>query len=261
MTENTQQKGFTIVELLVVIVVIAILAAITITTFNGLQRRAMVSALTSDAKNGQKVINMYNAQYGTYPDSLDTANDGGPLRFRTDVTTSYVKTSSGYCLSLSTKSSGGVSIATNEQGVVSEAACNQPGWTASYYANNALSVSPAVTAQEMTAINYSWGTSGPSGVPVDNFSVRWSGGLSAPSSGTYTFYVTSDDGQRLYINGSLVINNWTPQASTTKTATVDLQAGDQISIIYEYQELTGNAVARLEWMPPGGTRTVFVPGA
>ena len=46
---NRQQRGFTIVELLIVIVVIGILAAITIVAFNGVQNKAMIGAAQSAA--------------------------------------------------------------------------------------------------------------------------------------------------------------------------------------------------------------------
>ena len=52
-------KGFTIVELLVVIVVIAILAAITVTAFNGVQQRAGNSARIAQASKMQKLIRAY----------------------------------------------------------------------------------------------------------------------------------------------------------------------------------------------------------
>ena len=47
---------------------------------------------------------------------------------------------------------------------------------------------------------------------ADNFSVRWSGQVLAPVTGTYTFTTTSDDGVRLYVNGQLLIDNWTDHA-------------------------------------------------
>lgn len=60
-------KGFTIVELLIVIVVIAILAAITIVAFNGVQQRAQNSAILSSVRATSKLIKSYKVTYGTYP--------------------------------------------------------------------------------------------------------------------------------------------------------------------------------------------------
>ena len=60
-------QGFTIVELLIVIVVIAILAAITIVAFNGVQARARDSERRSDFSHLQKAIEMYMADNGEYP--------------------------------------------------------------------------------------------------------------------------------------------------------------------------------------------------
>lgn len=62
-----QQKGFTIVELLIVIVVIGILAAITIVAYNGIQTRARDNARISDLKNLQKIVELYKAENGSYP--------------------------------------------------------------------------------------------------------------------------------------------------------------------------------------------------
>ena len=62
-----RKQGFTIVELLIVIVVIGILASITIVAFNGIQNRAR-NAETQSAMNGlAKKIEIYNAQQGSYP--------------------------------------------------------------------------------------------------------------------------------------------------------------------------------------------------
>jgi len=65
---NTQdQKGFTIVELLIVVVVIAILAAITIVSYNGITNRANASASKSTAATWQKKVELYNSEQGNYP--------------------------------------------------------------------------------------------------------------------------------------------------------------------------------------------------
>lgn len=67
---NTQKDGFTIVELLIVIVVIAILAAVTIVAFNGVQQRAAASVAQSNAANAIRKVEIFNAENGAYPTSV-----------------------------------------------------------------------------------------------------------------------------------------------------------------------------------------------
>ena len=68
-------SGFTIVELLIVVVVIAILAAITIVSYNGIQQRANNTRRASDIEVAAKAIEMYYAQHGSYPVTGTTAGD------------------------------------------------------------------------------------------------------------------------------------------------------------------------------------------
>lgn len=64
--KQTKSRGFTIVELLIVIVVIAILAAITIVAYNGIQNRAKTSAGQSAANSVIKKLEALNAIKGQY---------------------------------------------------------------------------------------------------------------------------------------------------------------------------------------------------
>lgn len=64
-----KQQGFTIVELLIVIVVIGILAAISVVAYNGIQQRANNTQRIAAAKDWQKLITTYTAQNGAYPAS------------------------------------------------------------------------------------------------------------------------------------------------------------------------------------------------
>lgn len=64
---NKKQSGFTIVELLIVIVVIGILAALVITTFAGIQKKARDTERTTDIKAIHGQLEAYYAQEGTYP--------------------------------------------------------------------------------------------------------------------------------------------------------------------------------------------------
>jgi len=66
------RSGFTIVELLIVVVVIAILAAITIVSYNGISAQANEAAVKSDLKNFGTAMQMYRSEQGEYPVDLST---------------------------------------------------------------------------------------------------------------------------------------------------------------------------------------------
>lgn len=66
-SHRTRNYGFTIVELLIVIVVIAILAAITIIAYNGIQSRARISQRAGDVSAIQKSLELFKADNSVYP--------------------------------------------------------------------------------------------------------------------------------------------------------------------------------------------------
>lgn len=70
MLQNRTSRGFTIVELLIVIVVIGILAAITMVAYSNVQGKASVAKSQSDLKALQRLIEMYKADYGSYPNTI-----------------------------------------------------------------------------------------------------------------------------------------------------------------------------------------------
>lgn len=74
MSYKSNQKGFTIVELLIVIVVIGILAALVITTFAGIQRKARDTERTTDIKALHGQIEVYYTNQNLYP-TLANMND------------------------------------------------------------------------------------------------------------------------------------------------------------------------------------------
>jgi len=92
------------------------------------------------------------------------------------------------------------------------------------------------------------------GIGVDYFSICWTGFVTPAQSGTYTFYITSDDGVRLWLDEALMVNQWKGQAPTEYSASVTLEAGQPCPIRIDYYENTGGAVLKLEWEGPGQTR-------
>jgi len=93
--------------------------------------------------------------------------------------------------------------------------------------------------------------------PTVNFIARFTGYLDVPAAGPYTFYLTCDDGAKLWINGALVVNNdGTKSSPTTVSGTTSLAAGpQQIELIY-YNN-TGTATLYLEWQGPTLARQVI----
>ena len=123
----------------------------------------------------------------------------------------------------------------------------EPGFVGQYFTGT--NFDQFVYSQKDAEINFNWGNGGPSAdMPKDKFSVRWQGWFTPPhSSGTkeYTFSTTTDDGVRLYVNGSLVIDQWKNQSATEYTATASLGADRPVAINMEYFESGWGATAKL----------------
>jgi PA14 domain/Secretion system C-terminal sorting domain/Polysaccharide deacetylase len=122
---------------------------------------------------------------------------------------------------------------------------------ASYFNNTTLSGTPVAVRFE-TAINYNWGSEAPmSGVNRDNYTVRWNGSFTAPTTGSYKFTINVDDGTRLWVNNIRLISQWSNKNVRTYTGTINLIAGVTYPIITEYKARSGNASINLSWTVPG----------
>jgi len=100
-------------------------------------------------------------------------------------------------------------------------------------------------------VDHPWGGNPPDdAVGGSNFSVRWTGDVSAQFTETYAFYTITDDGIRVWVNGKLIIENWTNHGDTEDTGTIDLVAGQSHGIEIEYFQAGGGSIAQLGWESP-----------
>ena len=101
-------------------------------------------------------------------------------------------------------------------------------------------------------IDFNWGDPGLPDALVgdDNFSVRWAGEVEAPFTETYIFYTNSDDGVRLWVDGQQLVDDWTDQGTSENYGTIDLVAGNVYTLVMEYNDSSGGAVAELRWSSP-----------
>lgn len=130
------------------------------------------------------------------------------------------------------------------------------GLTAKYYDN--LDFTTYKFTRVDPTINIDWGANPPSGsMGADQFSVRWAGMVAPRYSQTYTFYATTDDGVRVWVDGQLIIDKWVDQGPTTWSAQLPLDAGRQYDIRMEFYDNFGGAQARLEWQSASQAREVI----
>jgi len=129
----------------------------------------------------------------------------------------------------------------------------QPGINAEFFTNPDLTGTPVLTRID-PAVDFVWNNISPGpGIPVENYSVRWSGELVAPVDGDYRIGATSDGGYRLYFDNKLLIDDWVlyrRRGHRTFTTLVHLQAGHAYPIKFEYFRRFRESFARLLWIPP-----------
>ena len=122
----------------------------------------------------------------------------------------------------------------------------RPGLDAKYYDNPDFEGKPLLQKID-TQIDFYWNQKGPTSIGNDNFSIEWTGKLTAPVSGKYYLGSHSDDGSRIYINNKLVVDNWGDHAMSTQIGIVELSAETPVDIRVTFYEHGGHAGVKLLW--------------
>lgn len=90
---------------------------------------------------------------------------------------------------------------------------------------------------------------------ADAVSIRWSGWVINRGSGSHTFYTYSDDGNRLYVDGVLTVNDWSNHGGREASGSKNLTTYETVR--FEFYESGGGASARLGWEPADGSGKVY----
>lgn len=134
------------------------------------------------------------------------------------------------------------------------------GFKAEYFNNRELKGDPGYVTTE-SYIDYNYGEGGRYPQVIGDFSARWSGRLKAPVTGVYHFATLTDDGVRLYLNDTLIVDDWNVHGADNRIGSrkVNLIAGNLYNLRMDYFDNGGSALASLQWSVAGGAWEVL-PG-
>lgn len=121
------------------------------------------------------------------------------------------------------------------------------GLKGEYFNTIDMSGNPVLTRTDRQ-VEFSWTLFSPDpSVNADWFSVRWTGTLTAPRTGTVRLGVEGDDGYRVILNGKTVIDRWQKQGYNRTSVPVPMVKGKTYDLRVEFHETVGNVRFRLLW--------------
>ncbi|HET6396825.1 MAG TPA: glycoside hydrolase family 3 C-terminal domain-containing protein [Pseudoxanthomonas sp.] len=141
---------------------------------------------------------------------------------------------------------------------------SERGLRGEYFRNRDLSGTPALVRVD-AQVGFRWDRGSPTdnlmargevgpreAIPSDEFSIRWSGQLLPPASGSYRIEAAANDGFRLYIDGKRVLDRWEPsERLRADSVSLQLEGGRAYDIRLEMYEADRDAAVRLAWERPG----------
>lgn len=121
----------------------------------------------------------------------------------------------------------------------------KPGWKTEFFPNRNFKGDPTVVRID-PAVNFNWGHLKPlPEIERDNFTVRFTGTLTAPETKKYNIELQSDDGSALTIDEKTLIDNL--KGSHKTSCEVSMEKGRKYKIIVDFKEVGGEAKVKLSW--------------
>lgn len=260
--------GFTLVEILIAIVLVGVLSTVVVLGIGSLSGKGSTAACTASLDAARTGSNVYFTGANAFPTTLRqmTSAAAPSLELASGVTLDATGTrASGNGWTLTMTPGVGASAptfvcsnatptpaaitttSTTTAPLAGTTACpgTYTGVVGEYYANQYLTGGPAMCRDDAT-VAFNWGNAGPGGgLPIFRFSARWTHTVLF-TSGAHTFTLTSDDGSRLFVDGTLVIDWWSDHTYTSKAVTLTLAAGVH-TIVVEYYQFYGGAQIAFTW--------------
>lgn len=107
-------------------------------------------------------------------------------------------------------------------------------------------------------INFYWDHVAPApGMPMTDYSIRWTGRITAPKTGEYTFSAMVDDGLRLWVGGVKVIDAWGPHDHESVSGQVAMKEGKTYDIRIEYFNGILEGQIQLHWEIPDPNKSLL----
>lgn len=144
---------------------------------------------------------------------------------------------------------GGTDLAPIPASQVLGADSKAGGWTGEYFSGP--NFEKLVATRTDPQIDFDWKSPPLPGLPLENFSVRWSGEVQVKRGGVYTFVTNCDDGSRLWVDDKQIIDDWSVHPARPIAARVTFAPNSRHRIKMEYFQDRFDAVARLGWRLPG----------
>jgi len=119
-----------------------------------------------------------------------------------------------------------------------------------YFANHAFAGEPRLRRDDPTVDFTWWDTIPAPGLPADSFSVRWTGEIAAPVTGSFALGVRAQGGVRLFLDDSLLVEFSDRHVVLTQWASVDLVAGTARRLRLDYFDRRADAIVQLVWAVP-----------